>query len=66
MTEAQEMLGVYLSPDCSCQTQYETLMNKAAEFGERIRVNRHEAWLGLTTSQGNEVNRLLPTCDNTN
>ena len=48
--EAQEMLGVYISPNGDNKCQYEHLLKKAIDLGERIRTcytYRHEAWLGL-------------------
>ena len=61
--EAQEMLGVHIAPNGDCKVQFEHLMKKATEYGERIQTcytYRHEAWLGLTTMALKSIEYSLP------
>ena len=61
--EAQEMLGVYIAPNGSCQEQLRQMKDKARKYGELVRSNhlqRHEAWLGLTTMALKSIEYCLP------
>ena len=57
------MLGVYIAPDGNCSKQFESMMQKATEYSERIKTcytYRHEAWLALTTMAMKSIDYALP------
>ena len=61
--QAQEMLGVYISPDGGNKAQVESLMKKAKAYSEKIRtcsVYRHEAWIGLSNVAMKSLDYCLP------
>ena len=72
--EAQEMLGVFISPSGENKAQVNSLMKKAKEYSDKVRTCptfRHEAWIGLTNVAMKSLDYCLPAttltkaeCDN--
>ena len=62
-SRAEEMLGVFLSPDGSDQKQIDHMLDKTTKLGEYINnghVQKHEAWLALTTMALKAIEYPLP------
>ena len=74
VSEAQEMLGVYIAPDGNNDVQYEHLIARTKQLGDKMRTTycyNHEAWIGLTTIAMKSIEYCLPAttlskvqCDN--
>ena len=63
VNDAQEMLGVFISPSGNNERQIQNLLSKAHDYAERVRTchtYRHEAWLGLTTMAMKALEYCLP------
>jgi exonuclease III len=62
-SEAQQMLGVYLSPNGSNDTQFKAMLEKTKHYGEMIRtghIYKHEAWIALTTIATKSLEYAVP------
>jgi hypothetical protein len=62
-SEAQQMLGVHLSPDGNNDAQYEVMLEKKKHYGKMIgtgHIHKHEAWLALTVIAMKSLEYAVP------
>jgi hypothetical protein len=61
--KAQQILGVYLSPDRNNDTQFKVMLEKTKHYGKMIytgHIHKHEAWVALTVTAIKSLEYAVP------